>query len=212
MAKKGFQSPPETDSHVRLTCILLLSLLLSSTVRAGGPIKTVVVVVMENRSFDHMLGWMKRLNPEINGVTGSEWNPVSTTDPNSAKVFFSDGAHFVDPDPGHSFQAIREQIFGSNDTSETAALMNGFVQQARSMSDNMTDAVMNGFAPDKVAVYRELVQQFAVFDRWFASVPTSTQPNRMFVHSATSGGATSNDAAYVHCFLFFSFPFLLFLV
>jgi phospholipase C len=200
MEKKVSHSPPNAKIRMRLTCILFLSLLLSSTTRATGPIKTVVVVVMENRSFDHMLGWMKRLNPEINGVTGSEWNPVSTTDPNSAKVFFSDGAHFVDPDPGHSFQAIREQIFGSNDTSASVAPMNGFVQQARSMSDNMTDAVMNGFAPDKVAVYQELVQEFAVFDRWFASVPTSTQPNRMFVHSATSGGATSNDAAYVPCF------------
>lgn len=194
MAKEGLPRPPNASPHVRLTCILLLSLLLlSSPARAGGPIKTIVVVVMENRSFDHMLGWMKKLNPEINGVTGSEWNPVSTSDPNSAKVFFSDGAHYVDPDPGHSFQAIREQIFGSNDTSGMPQ-MNGFVQQAKSMSDNMTDAVMNGFAPDKVAVYRELVSEFAVFDRWFASIPTSTQPNRMFVHSATSGGATSNDA------------------
>lgn len=32
-------------------------------------------------------------------------------------------------------------------------------------------------------------------DRWFASVPSSTQPNRLFVHSATSGGATSNIPA-----------------
>jgi phospholipase C len=61
----------------------------------------------------------------------------------------------------------------------------------------MTDAVMNGFAPDGVAVYRELVSQFAVCDRWFASVPSSTQPNRLFVHSGTSGGATSNNPEYV---------------
>ncbi|KAJ4772611.1 Non-specific phospholipase C2 [Rhynchospora pubera] len=194
MAKKKFQPPPTSHPHMFLTCFLLI-LFLSSPARAGGPIKTVVVLVMENRSFDHMLGWMKKINPEINGVTGSEWNPVSTIDPNSTKVFFSDGAHFVDPDPGHSFQAIREQIFGSNDTSAGVAPMNGFVQQARSMSENMTEAVMNGFLPEKVAVYSELVQEYAVFDRWFASVPTSTQPNRMFVHSATSGGATSNDAA-----------------
>ncbi|EMS52170.1 Non-hemolytic phospholipase C [Triticum urartu] len=72
--------------------------------------------------------------------------------------------------------------------------MSGFVRQARSIGGgNMTDAVMNGFAPDSVAVYRELVAQFAVCDRWFASVPSSTQPNRLFVHSGTSGGATSNN-------------------
>ncbi|OAY82058.1 Non-specific phospholipase C2 [Ananas comosus] len=161
----------------------------------ADPISTVVVVVMENRSFDHMLGWMKGRNPEINGVDGSEWNPVSASDPDAARVYFADGAQFVDPDPGHSFQAIREQVFGSNDTSAAPAPMNGFVQQARSMSENMTAAVMNGFRPDLLPVYAALVQEFAVFDRWFASVPSSTQPNRLFVHSATSHGATSNDAS-----------------
>ncbi|WOL04747.1 non-specific phospholipase C2-like [Canna indica] len=58
---------------------------------ASGPIKTLVVLIMENCSFDHMLGWMKRLNPEINGVTGVEWNPVSMSDPASERsvaIFF----------------------------------------------------------------------------------------------------------------------------
>ncbi|CAK9184403.1 unnamed protein product [Ilex paraguariensis] len=150
---------------------------------------------MENRSFDHMLGWMKELNPEINGVDGSESNPMSTTDPNSPKISFSNQAHFVDPDPGHSFQAIREQIFGSNNTSLNPPPMNGFAQQAHSMDPNMTQSVMNGFIPDMVAVYKALVSEFAVFDRWFAAVPSSTQPNRLYVHSATSHGATSNIPA-----------------
>ncbi|KAK6141521.1 hypothetical protein DH2020_024731 [Rehmannia glutinosa] len=175
--------------------LLLLLLLSGHHYSAASPIKTVVVLVMENRSFDHMLGWMKKLNPEINGVDGSESNRINTTDPNSSRVFFGDKSHFVDPDPGHSFQAIREQIFGSNDTSASPPPMNGFAQQAFSMDPNMTHSVMNGFHPDKVAVYKSLVSEFAVFDRWFASVPASTQPNRLYVHSGTSHGATSNVAA-----------------
>lgn len=176
-------------------CYTLLLLLLSRPAASASPIKTVVVLVMENRSFDHMLGWMKRLNPAINGVTGTEWNPNSTTDPNAQRVYFGDAAPYVDPDPGHSFQAIREQIFGSNDTSASPAPMNGFAQQAASMSADMGPAVMNGFQPDMVAVYKTLVEEFAVFDRWFASVPASTQPNRLYIHSATSHGATSNIAS-----------------
>ena len=162
---------------------LLLKLEIVNSVE--NPIKTIVVLVMENRSFDHMLGWMKKLNPEIDGVDGSESNPLSVTDPNSQKFFFKDTSHYVDPDPGHSFQAIREQIFGSEDTSADPAPMNGFAQQAYSMDNTtkMTESVMNGFEPDKVAVYKTLVSEFAVFDRWFASVPSSTQPNRLFVHS-----------------------------
>ncbi|KAL6010099.1 Phosphatidylglycerol/phosphatidylinositol transfer protein [Asimina triloba] len=182
-------------THFLLLLLVLLPLLVpNDAASARGPIKTVVVLVMENRSFDHMLGWMKRLNPSIDGVTGAESNRLSTTDPNSPRFYFKDQAQYVDPDPGHSFQAIREQIFGSNDTSASPPPMNGFAQQAYSMtgSTNMSENVMNGFPADMVAVYKALVEEFAVVDRWFASVPSSTQPNRLYVHSGTSNGATSN--------------------
>ncbi|RDX58042.1 Non-specific phospholipase C4, partial [Mucuna pruriens] len=176
----------------------------NSTTTNGFPIKTVVVLVQENRSFDHMLGWMKSLNPEINGVTGSESNPVSTSDPNSNRVQFSDQSVYVDPDPGHSIQDIYEQIFGqpwseASSTTKLSPTMQGFAQNAarqavpKNATATITETVMNGFKPDLVPVYKELVKEFAVCDRWFASVPASTQPNRLYVHSATSHGMTSND-------------------
>lgn len=160
--------------------------------RIKGPIKTLVVIVMENRSFDHVLGWLKSTRPDIDGLTGSESNRVSVSDPTSGEVFVSDEAFFIDSDPGHSFQAIREQIFGSNDTSANPAPMNGFAQQAESMGKDMAKTVMSGFKPNRLPVYAELANEFAVFDRWFASVPASTQPNRFYAHSATSHGAMSN--------------------
>ncbi|KAI9109130.1 hypothetical protein K1719_019753 [Acacia pycnantha] len=96
--------------------------------KINGPIKTVVVLVMENRSFDHVLGWLKSTRPEIDGLTGKESNRLLVSDPNSPEVFVSNDAVFVDSDPGHSFQAIREQIFGSNDSTPNAAQMNEFAQ------------------------------------------------------------------------------------
>ncbi|CAN0913691.1 Non-specific phospholipase C4 [Linum grandiflorum] len=166
---------------------------------SSSPIKTVVVLVQENRSFDHMLGWLKTINPEINGVTGSESNPISTSDSNSNLVYFKDQAAYVDPDPGHSIQAIYEQVFGvawtaeSADSADLTPKMNGFAQNAERTQKGMAETVMNGFKPEAVPVYKELAENFAVCDRWFASVPASTQPNRLYVHSATSHGATSND-------------------
>ncbi|RWW34295.1 hypothetical protein BHE74_00016350 [Ensete ventricosum] len=159
-----------------------------------GPIKTLVVLVMENRSFDHMLGWLRTKGgrPDIDGLIGHESNRLNVSDPSSPEVFVSDGAAYVDSDPGHSFQAIREQIFGSEDTAAVPAPMSGFAQQAESMGEGMASTVMRGFAPDAVPVYSALAEEFAVFDRWFASVPASTQPNRFYVHSATSHGATGN--------------------
>nr|GMD14632.1 non-specific phospholipase C2 [Ipomoea batatas] len=190
------RNKPSLPAAFLLLSVIPYALFAADSSPTSSPIKTVVVLVMENRSFDHMLGWMKqKVNPAIDGVDGSESNPVSTTDPNSPRLFFGNRSHFVDPDPGHSFQAIREQIFGSNETSADPPPMNGFVQQAASMDPKMSRSVMNGFDPDMVGVYKALVSEFAVFDRWFASVPASTQPNRLYVHSATSHGATSNVAS-----------------
>ena len=106
----------------------------------AGKIKTVVVLVQENRSFDHMLGWFKSLNPAIDGVTGDETNRVDASDPSSRAVRFSDRAQYVDPDPGHSIQAIYEQLYGTpfvdaaatpiTPTGVPAPPMSGFAQQA----------------------------------------------------------------------------------
>ncbi|KAL0689412.1 hypothetical protein Bca4012_089090 [Brassica carinata] len=153
-----------------------------------SPIKTVVVLVMENRSFDHLLGWMKKsVNPSIDGVTGEECNPV----PNSTQtICFTNDAEFVDSDPGHSFEAVERQVFGSGQ-GQIPSMM-GFVEQALSMPGNLSETVMKGFRPEAVPVYAELVKEFAVFDRWFSSIPGPTQPNRLFVYSATSHGSTSH--------------------
>ncbi|CAA0808865.1 Non-specific phospholipase C4 [Striga hermonthica] len=160
----------------------------------SAPIKTVIVLVQENRSFDHMFGWMKTLNPDIDGVTGSESNPLPTRGP----IFFGPRSTYVEPDPGHSIQDVFEQVFGVEwtqelDVNKIRPDMQGFAKNAERKMKGMSGTVMNGFRPESLPVYKELVAEFAVCDRWFASVPGSTQPNRLFVHSATSHGLTSND-------------------
>ncbi|KAJ6970782.1 non-specific phospholipase C6 [Populus alba x Populus x berolinensis] len=169
--------------------LLFLTLSCVSTTQQPSPIKTIVVLVMENRSFDHMIGWMKKsINPAINGVSGTECNPVSTKNPGPPSICFSDDAEFVDPDPGHSFEDVEQQVFGNSPFPS----MSGFVEQALSVSQNLSETVMKGFRPESVPVYATLVREFAVFDRWFSSIPGPTQPNRLFVYSATSHGSTSH--------------------
>lgn len=171
--------------------VVLLTLLCLSVAqqRPQQPIKTVVVLVLENRSFDHMLGWMKKtINPGINGVTGDECNPTSTNVSHAGSICFTDDADFVDADPDHSFEAVAQQVFGSG----SMPSMSGFVEQALSVSANMSETVMRGFRPESVPAYAALVRDFAVFDRWFSSIPGPTQPNRLFVYSATSHGSTAH--------------------
>ncbi|GLU12693.1 hypothetical protein SLE2022_293550 [Rubroshorea leprosula] len=185
------RTAPSLFSSIFLLLFTLSCLFTPFAAQQQSPIKTIVVLVMENRSFDHMLGWMKKfVNPSINGVTGDECNPVSTTAPNPHSICFTDDAEFVDPDPGHSFEAVMQQVFGSG--SNSIPSMSGFVEQALSMSPNLSETVMKGFNPEAVPVYASLVREFAVFDRWFSSIPGPTQPNRLFVYSATSHGSTSH--------------------
>ncbi|KRH07322.2 hypothetical protein GLYMA_16G081200v4 [Glycine max] len=171
----------------------------SGTSATPYPIKTIVVLVQENRSFDHMLGWMKSLNREIDGVTGLESNQVSTFDPNSNRVYFGDQSGFEEPDPGHTVEDVYEQVFGEPWSESSAAnklspRMKGFAQNsAKQKKGSTAETVMNGYKPDLLPVYKELVKEFAVCDRWFASVPGPTQPNRLYVHSATSHGLTTQD-------------------
>ncbi|KAJ4757408.1 Non-specific phospholipase C6 [Rhynchospora pubera] len=172
--------------------LLFLCLAITSVSINGAhqPIKAIVVLVLENRSFDHMLGWMKRsVNPSIDGLTGDECNPNSTKDPNPHFVCVSEDAVYVNSDPGHSFEDVLQQVFGSG----RVPSMLGFVQQAMSISNDLSGTVMSGFNPQNLPVFASLVQEFAVFDRWFSSIPGPTQPNRLFVYSATSHGAIAND-------------------
>ncbi|KAI5066229.1 hypothetical protein GOP47_0018853 [Adiantum capillus-veneris] len=180
-----------------------------------GPIKTIVVLVMENRSFDHMLGWQMQLHPEIDGVTGEEFNNIhilhdeTNNDANNTNkinvstdtIYFSKDAKYVVGDPDHGFQAITEQVFGVINTKDDKStgltlgskpLMSGFAQQAEATSPGLSKAVMSGFPPEALPIYTSLLNEFAVFDKWFASLPASTQPNRQYVHSATSHGLMSN--------------------
>ena len=65
-------------------------------------LRHIVVVMMENRSFDHMLGALKAQNPAIDGLTGNESNP--DTNGNAVKVQpLAEFQSQLDPDPDHHF-------------------------------------------------------------------------------------------------------------
>nr|CAB3476646.1 unnamed protein product [Digitaria exilis] len=161
-----------------------------------SPIKNVVVLALENRSFDHMLGWMRRLlGLPIDGLTGAECNPNSTTTSTSSTICVSADADLVVPDdPGHSFEDVLEQVFGAiNIPTSQQPSMSGFVRSALSINTLLSSFVMRAFRPSLLPSFATLAQSFAVFDRWFSSIPGPTQPNRLFLYSATSHGAVAHD-------------------
>lgn len=83
------------------------------------PINHVVLLMMENRSYDHMLGWMKAGgefgNPEVDGLNGDECNFVNPEKPLLGKVCISHSApDHSTYDPNHSYVATTERIFSCN--------------------------------------------------------------------------------------------------
>lgn len=109
------------------------------------------------------------INPLISGVNGSECNPISTKIHETKRICLTNDAEFVDPDPGHSFEAVQQQVVGSASASSYSLLpppsMNGFVEQALSISEKLSETVMKGFKPGNLTVFAKLVAEFAIFDR-----------------------------------------------
>jgi phospholipase C len=157
-------------------------------------LKHIVVLMMENRSFDHMLGSLKADDSRINGLTGNESNPDTTNEP--AKV--QPQAEFqsqLDPDPDHHFIAVNKQLYFGTPGPPGVPAMQGFVQsyydQQKSVSHSRK--IMYYFAKEKLPVLTSLARSFAVFNGWFSAVPGPTICNRAFAHYGTSFGKVSMD-------------------
>jgi phospholipase C len=169
-------------------------------------LKHIVVLMMENRSFDHMLGALSlvlengvKTYPKINGLTGDESNP--DTAGNVVRV--QPNAKFqgqLDPDPDHHFPGVDLQIFGGTPLGPgRIANMQGFVKDYFTQTNNVDKShnIMSYFTPDKLPVLTTLATQFAVFNGWFSSIPGPTICNRAFAHYGTSFGQVGMDVFYV---------------
>src|SRR6202142_2795254 len=154
----------------------------------------IVVLMMENRSFDHMLGSLKAADSRIDGVTDQMSNPDTT----GASIKPQPSAEFqgqLDPDPDHHFPAVDRQIFGGDTSANRAPNMQGFIMsyfdQRRDVQHSQK--IMYYFKQSDLPVLTTLALEFAVFNRWFASIPGPTICNRAFAHYGTSFGRVDMD-------------------
>ena len=169
-------------------------------------LKHIVVLMMENRSFDHMLGGLslvmengQKKYPQINGLTGNESNP----DTQGAIVKVQPNAKFqgqLDPDPDHHFPGVDLQIFGGAPPGPgRVPNMQGFVKDYFTQTNdvNRSHNILYYFTPDKLPVLSTLATQFALFNGWFSSIPGPTICNRAFAHYGTSFGQVGMDLFYI---------------
>ena len=182
----------------------------------------IVVLMLENRSFDHMLGFlyadagnMSPTGQPFEGLTGTESNPVAKgpsvkvfkVKPTGKYAYFMPGA-----DPGEGYSATNSQLFGSmNAPTPPIATNTGFVtdfaytlgwettEKWSIMSGTTANSIMGVFTPAMLPVLSGLARGYAVCDHWFGSAPTETLPNRAFVCAATSQGHMDDKTTSFTC-------------
>jgi phospholipase C len=155
-------------------------------------IRHLVVLMMENRSFDHMLGYLSSTGMEVDGRTRQ--SNVSDDD-TVVKGYHLDNTR-VRVRPHHSVQAVASQI--------SSGAMDGFVRGYEA-SDTLPE-IMSWYDEREMRTYDRLARQFAVCDRWFSSMPGPTWPNRFFALCGTSGGIADNLQPIDHATFFDLLP------
>ena len=129
-------------------------------------IKHVFVLMLENRSFDHLFAFsgLRGLPPP-----DASWG-MSADAPDRAPL-----------DPPHEFEDVAAQIGNPP--------MSGFAQQS------YWNVSRQGFAPGALPILRTLAGQYFLFDNWYSSLPGPTWPNRFFAHAGSSGGLDNSPSA-----------------
>jgi len=155
----------------------------------------IVVLMMENRSFDHMLGSL----PGIGGIddAGAYTNPDTNGNPVKPQPLAEFQAQ-LQPDPDHHFPAVDLQIFGGDTSPNRKPNMQGFVKSYFHQQGDVghSQKILYYFPKEKLPVLTTLAQEFAVFNRWFASIPGPTICNRAFSHYGTSFGRVDLNPLY----------------
>jgi phospholipase C len=187
-------------------------------------IKYVVQLMLENRSFDQMLGFLYADSQPPNqspaghpydGLTGQESNVDSAG--NKMRVFRIDRNHpnaYLMPgcNPKEGFEATNLQLFGVDHPAANAQPTNGgFVisferaiaqDQGRPRPEAVPGTkpsdIMGMYDPSMLPVMSALAREFAVCDAWFSSAPTETYPNRAFACTGTSLGHLKDDFKFLN--------------
>ena len=140
------------------------------------PIDTFVVLMMENRSFDHYLGWLP-------GADGRQAG-LQFTDPAGSQVRHPPPAHRL---PGLRLPRSRPLLARAGGPSSTAAAWTAFSRPPRDVFS------IGYYTQDDLPFTPHVAQAFTAFDRFFCSLLSSTYPNREYMHAAQSYGKIDNS-------------------
>jgi phospholipase C len=181
-------------------------------------IEHIVVLMLENRSFDNLLGWLydpandapfSVVPPDFDGLYGKNLSNRAP-DGRVVPVGKTDDPRSPQPNPGEPFEDVYSQIYDvpKVDLQDVPSIpphppnMQGFIRNYAVQKDKPADPakIMASLTPKTLPVLSSLAHHYALCDRWFASIPTQTFCNRSFVHAGTSSGYVNNGGGGL-CFV-----------
>jgi phospholipase C len=153
-------------------------------------IKHVLILALENRSFDHMLGACQAGKPAIDGI------PL--VGPARANLYADqiykqvDGAaRIIVEDPRHETPHVLAQLKIASGTPTNGGFVEDYSLSYPMLTDPGRAEIMKYHALGTLPALHSLAQHFTVCDNWFSSVPGPTWTNRLFLMSGTSLGRVS---------------------
>lgn len=180
MAASGCASVPKARSATRIEPL-------------GGKVEHFIVLMLENRSYDQMLGALGGAYDGVADGTRLDFEHPGGK-PGSVAIVHGAPPDRFSPDPGHNFHAIADQIRGN---------MGGFARRfVRDHPEVLRDDAkklqhyMTIYGDGRLPMLQTLAKRYGVCTHWFSSLPSSTTPNRMFAHAGTSGGASHQGFYY----------------
>jgi phospholipase C len=206
-AASGFDFAGFTGPCSGMTCQLDLSSGQNVNVSASFEgnitrVKHVIVMLQENRAFDHYFGhlpqyWQAHGFPQASNGTTFDGEPAnaSNVDPNAGAItaYNMQSACTENPSPSWSESHIDRNWLNPSDPN--TAPMDGFVRTAAgdagggTLYDVLGHRAIGYFVGDnQLDYYYFMASSFATSDRWFSPVMTRTHPNRMYLYAATSAG------------------------
>jgi phospholipase C len=182
----------DTTAAMRKACMfkagdaVATTLGLAAADRAKIPLKHIIVVMKENRSYDHYFGMLSK-----HGQPDAEPLPAnfSNLDKQGATVAtFHQTTTCVHNDPDHQWAAMHNQVDGGK--------MDGFVTSAANSTGTNGHFVMGWYDNTDIPFYYFIANTFALADHYFASARSGTWPDRDYLLLATSDGVQATGGGH----------------
>ncbi|MGW5667212.1 alkaline phosphatase family protein [Micromonospora sp. NPDC003776] len=171
---------------------------------ASSGIDHIVVVMMENRSFDHYLGWLPGADGKQAGLTYLDRAGVR-----HRTYHLNDYQGCDHPDPDHSYEGGRVQL--------NAGRCDGWLRSGAN-----DEYAIGYYTASDLKFFGKAARYWTAFDRYFSATMAETYPNRFYQHSAQTDRTHNStdiasmptiwdrlaDAGVSHAYYYYDLPFL----